>query len=111
MKRGSFFPANGTRYTGTFFGVPAIARRMIASLVAMSTVGLTSRGSGIRLEDKSDPYAWAFRGDCGPLQSFRGAAGFVGASAAGIRPGFNTVLPGTTALPAEVHNQLPGNPA
>lgn len=110
MNRTPGFPANGTPYRGWYFGAPAIARRMIAALNAMSTVPLTSRSAGVRLQDQSSPYTWAFRGYGPMLQSFRGAGGFVGASTGGIRSGFNTVLPGTTALPSDVHNQLPGNP-
>ena len=110
MNRARGFAGNGTPYRGVYFGVPDIARRIINALNAMNTQPLTSRTAGIRQGDQGNAWAWSYRGECGPLQSFRGAAGFVGATAAGIRPGFNTVLPGTTALPADVHDQLPGNP-
>lgn len=107
------FPANGTAYRGRYFGPPKIATIMQRVLFTISTWGVSGQAGsgGVRVQDQSSNYAgWSYRGDPGPLQSFRGAAGFVGASAGGIRPGFNTVLPGTTALPAQVLNLLPGNP-
>jgi len=105
------FPANGTPYRGRYHGPSAIAVAVDRALKTMSTWAVTAHARDIRVQDQGSNYAgWAFRGDAGPLQSFRGAARFVGASPAGIRAGFNTVLPGTTALPSQVHGLLPGNP-
>jgi hypothetical protein len=110
-KKSQTYPANGTPYKGMWFEPSRLVSGVVRALDVMITRGAGPDASGLRVGDTGSRMSgFAYAGDCGPLQSFRGAGGFVGASPAGIRPGFNQLLPGTTGLPDDVQTMLPGNP-
>lgn len=108
---GVVYPSNEYTYRARCFGPPPIAAvlarsldlRYVGQLAGRSRSGSSAPPPNVRGQDQSNAYAGnAYRGDLGPLQAFTGAAwlgAMLGTSSGGIRPGLNTVLPGTNAPP------------
>lgn len=96
--------ANGRKYVGRYFGPSSLVTSMVRALDRMNHRQIPScyrPGDTGAMEHR-------YGGDLGPLQAF---IGFNNAGARnGIRPGFNQLLPGTTALPDRQADLLPGAP-
>lgn len=87
--------ASGARKVATTYRPPdPVASYIVGAVDFVNGLGMTGHNGTRRIGEKAGPGGMVFRGDCGPLQFFQGAASLLPRGTTGPQ-GFNTALPNT----------------